>query len=293
MSVWIKKYRAVDKQNHPEMNIKADFSPLVHSGIYHGVITLQYLKPFKHNFKYNVGMLVIDLDELPQLEHGRLFNWRQWAIFQFNANDYLKSEITNNSIKLSTNSITTDNGIFELKQRVLKKVESLILSKFKDKANELTRACDRVVFVGQTRQLGCYFSPINLYFCYNQQKPQYMLAEINKSRLTKQDYFLIDLQHKKTSTQVYRTSPFVDIDMRYKWFISPPDNNMSVGVESYKIQQIFSGWMNLERTEFNTSSLQELLKLSFFAPIKLRASSYIQLIFMFFKKIFSKSSHKH
>ena len=290
MSVWINKCREADKITHPRLNVKLDLPSFGHSGIYQGIMTLHHLKPYKNNIKHKVGLLAIDLNELDKLEYGHLFSAHRWAFIRFNPADYIHVDKSIDSVDKNLNPHVyfgqeKDMPLFDLKRRVLNKIKQILKNKSTSNEEVYARSFDRIVFVGQVRQFGCYFSPVNLFYCYDQNKPQYLLVEVNKTISKKRHYFAIDLQKNRNPEQDRHALPFIDVDMSHKWYVSPLEDKASIGVESYKMNQLFNAWLNLERSEFNSMTLKRMINQFPLIGLQLFFTCHWQHVKCSFKKL--------
>ncbi|WP_413701483.1 DUF1365 domain-containing protein [Psychromonas sp. KJ10-10] len=137
------------------------------SGIYKGWVSHRRFTPKKHSFKYEMFLLAIDLDELPELNTlSPWFKINKFAPLTLKASDYLTHQS-----QLS-------------KQFVWEKIQSLGAQ---DKP-------ERVVFIGQLRCFGIYFSPINLYYCFDEKDELItLLAEVSNTPWNQRHYYLIPL----------------------------------------------------------------------------------------------------
>lgn len=215
----------------------------LNSCIYKGEVFHQRFSPRAHKFSYRIFFLAIDLDELPILNKvGRYFKSDQFAPLRFFAPDYLdnKSEVS--------------------KQDVW------------DKVIELggKQQSGRVVFIGQMRCFGLYFSPINTYYCYDQHNNLvYLLAEVSNTPWNERHYYLIDMGEKTECEKSFHVSPFMDLAMKYQWRIKAPKEKLTlsienfestpaaprVGVESNAPKKLFIASIAMKRQEFTNKNL--------------------------------------
>lgn len=179
---------------------------VIHSCIYRGEVFHQRFTPRVHKFSYMIFFLAIDLDELPLLNKmGRYFKTDGFAPLRFFAPDYLghKTSITKHDV---WDKVTELGG--------------------QDKGG-------RVLFVGQMRCFGLYFSPINTYYCYDREgQLSYLLAEVSNTPWNERHYYLIDLQNEQVCEKAFHVSPFMDLDMKYHWRIKAPAQHLSLSIES-------------------------------------------------------------
>lgn len=215
----------------------------LNSCIYQGEVFHQRFSPRQHKFSYRIFFLAIDLDELPILNKmGRYFKSDRFAPLRFFAPDYLqkKTEIS--------------------KQDVWDKVIEL--------GGE--QQPGRVVFIGQMRCFGLYFSPINTYYCYDQaDNLVYLLAEVSNTPWNERHYYLIDTGEKTECAKTFHVSPFMDLAMKYQWRITSPQESLNLSIENFestasantlqaaesKPKKLFIASIAMTRQEFTNKNL--------------------------------------
>ncbi|WP_199451052.1 DUF1365 domain-containing protein, partial [Vibrio harveyi] len=124
------------------------------SGIYVGTVRHRRFTPVTHAFEYPMFMPFIDLDELDQLcDEVKGFGFGRWNPARFSFADYL-------------------SGSTLVKQAVQEKVTEL--------TGEVIEG--RVFMLCQLRYFGLYFSPLNLYYVFDEHNQwRYMLAEVSNT----------------------------------------------------------------------------------------------------------------
>ncbi len=129
------------------------------TGLYLGSVSHSRLTPVRHSFRYPFALMLLDLDDLPRLSSlSGLFGESPWSALRFRQQDYLKAAAESNTAS-------------SLKQRVLDKVIAL--------GGEA--GCDSVLFAGQLRHFGLYFSPVNFFYCFQGDEYKYLLAEVSNT----------------------------------------------------------------------------------------------------------------
>lgn len=219
-------------------------SPIYKSGIYKGWVGHRRFSPKKHSFKYEMFLLAIDLDELPHLSKiGPWFKSNKFAPLSLKASDYLSHQA-----QLS-------------KQHVWEKIQSL----------GAKQEPARVMFIGQLRCFGLYFSPINLYYCFDENDALLsMLAEVSNTPWNERHYYLIPVnqQDEKNSSQkmisekAFHVSPFMDLNMQYQWLIKKPAEQLKLHIQNNHLtsgEKLFDANLTMQRMDFTNQNLRRCL----------------------------------
>lgn len=258
---------------------------MITSGLYFGKIRHRRFSPVVHNFTYPLAMVALNLDQLEN-KHYQTKPWfaiDAFSVFRFKLKDYLPFKKTD---VVSANST--------LKQRVINKIKQLHKM---DQVNPTPLSDDdlsQVLFIGRCRVLGCYFSPINFYYCYNLQDVcRYILCEVSNTPWNQRHYYLVDLDNLKNTQKEFHVSPFMEMQQSYAWKLKPPKQYMSAHIENHRDDSdlntaekiVFDATMTLKHFPLNKSSIKmSLLKhpiLSFTVLLHI----YYQALKLFIKKV--------
>lgn len=246
----------------------------LNSCIYQGEVFHQRFSPRAHKFSYRIFFLAIDLDELPILNRlGRYFKSDGFAALRFFAPDYLQKQKKTISKQDVWNKVCELGG--EQKQ-------------------------GRVLFIGQVRCFGLYFSPINSYYCYDQQDNLvYLLAEVSNTPWNERHYYLIDINGQQRCEKTFHVSPFMDLDMKYQWRIKAPDEQLNLSIANFATssavqrsdnendteKKLFIASIAMKRQEFTNKNLLKNLLAIPMMTMKTLLGIYWQALKLYIKGV--------
>jgi len=177
------------------------------SGLYPGVVTHTRLKPRRHALRYDIFMLLLDLDELPGLDRAlRLFSVARFNLTGFDPRRHgdgsdtpLKAQV---EAQLATAGIPHGGPI-----RIL----------------------------AMPRILGMGFNPLTVYYCHRADGAlSAILYEVNNTFGERHSY-LIPADDapvvKQACEKGFYVSPFMDMDLSYAFRVRPPAETVQVLVD--------------------------------------------------------------
>lgn len=231
----------------------------LNSCLYSGVVGHCRYQPTLHRFKYSIFLFALDLDELNSLpDLGWWFKVKHTALMSFRPSDYL------------------DREPYLTRQTVWQKVASLGGDNLEG----------RVVFVGQVRCLGFYFSPVNFYYCHAANgELAYLLAEVSNTPWNERHCYLIDARSQAPIPKVFHVSPFMNLQMQYHWRFSALADVLTLQITNQAEERLFDASLCLERKPLTTAELKAQWLRIPAMTIKTVASIYWQALKLYWKKV--------
>jgi DUF1365 family protein len=184
------------------------------SCLYEGVVYHERLQPVKHRFHYRLCMHFVDLAEAPTLlRTGLLSNQR------FSPNGFLRCD------HFGDPKQPLDESVRDLVQR--------------DTGFEVNGP---IRVLTQLRTLGYYFSPLNLFFCFESKGPglRAVVAEVQNTPWHERHCYVLwrgnqvgtapeaEYRHRKS----FHVSPFMGMDVDYHWRLSAPSERLQIAIDN-------------------------------------------------------------
>jgi DUF1365 family protein len=175
--------------------------------LYAGEVMHQRMKPFGHRFQYKVFSLLIDLDRLSEADHlSLLFSVNHGNLVAFYEKDHTGKEGT--SLRSHADQLLLNAG--------------------------LTKPAARILLVCYPRILGYVFNPISVYHAYDDNdRLVAMIYEVRNTFGERHSYVcpvtpgeLTDAGLRQTCDKLFHVSPFIPMNMRYRFRMLPPGDEI-------------------------------------------------------------------
>lgn len=213
------------------------------SAVYEGVLTHHRERPRRHTFRYALGMLYLDLDELPGvLDRHPLWSARQASPGCFQRADYLGPA-----------DVPLDVAVRDEVQR---------------RTGE--RPDGPIRLLTHPRYWGWCFNPVSFYYVFEPdgQTLRWVVADVTNTPWHERHAYVLgpaaDVDWSRgwrpTSRKVFHVSPFMSLNMEYHWLLRPPGPNLTVGLANHDdAGRLFQATLALSRRPLDRAHLGRLL----------------------------------
>ena len=237
----------------------------MNSALYHGQVRHSRYTPKQHAFHYRLFQFYLDLDELPEaLDRLWFCSSRRPAAIRFRRGDHLGPK------ELS------------LKAAVKQKVRQLGGPKLDG----------RICLLTNLRYFGYGFNPVSFYFCFDRdERPTAVLAEVNNTPWGEQHCYLVPLSAgqpglRSVQKKAFHVSPFMDLDMYYRWTVGEPGERLTVRIENLRDgERLFDATLALKREPLTGKNLARMMAGFPFMTLKVIGAIYLEALRLWLKKI--------
>ena len=206
------------------------------SCLYRGHVRHRRGEP-EHQFRYSTAWGYLDLSEIGNVfESCRLLSHRRFAPLSFRREDHFG---------------TRDET-----------VECCVRKHLEEETGQTFDGPIRLLT--QFRQFGMYFSPLNVFYCFDQQDNlRAMIAEVTNTPWNeKHTYVLWDgnrvegSQHRYAHPKGFHVSPFMGMESEYQWRLTPPNDSLDLSIGSVRDgKRLFHADLHLHRVPMSDGQL--------------------------------------
>jgi DUF1365 family protein len=240
----------------------------MNSCIYTGQVQHRRFLPKPHAFRYQVFMMYLDLDELPDLfKHNTFWSYLKPNIAYFKRSDYygdaekpLKSEI---------------HAL--VKNRLGKSIHG------------------KICLLTNMRYFGTCFNPVSFYYCFAEDNTtlEAIVTHITNTPWGEDFAYVHDCRspandalHQFSLDKTFHVSPFMPMDIAYDWRFSEPSAQLSVYMQNQQAgSKMFDATLKLKYRSITARTLNLLLLQYPFMTAKVIAAIYWQALQLWLKRI--------
>jgi DUF1365 family protein len=280
------------------------------SCIYEGRVVHRRFEPLKHEFAYRLFMVYLDLSELAGLFEQRQLSQRRWSPLSFFAEDHVErgqfggagSEPAAAQSPLSNvpmGRVSTERS--QQPRQPQQSEQTNAFAWFDGELRELVRQrtgvapCGPIRLLTQLRCFGYYFSPLNLYYCYDAdgRRVEAVVAEVSNTPWGERHWYVL-WEGNRTAADAglhfahakdFHVSPFLDMDFEYHWQLTEPSDNLGVRIENRRGgDRYFEATLALRRDAFTASRRRRMLVRFPWMTGQIFAAIYWQALQLWWKK---------
>ena len=252
----------------------------MNSYLYVGQVRHRRKSPRTHQFSYKLFMSYLDLDELPTL-----FNrYWLWSAKRFNLAWFKRSDHLGDPAQ-------------SLSESVRNRVEQ----------ETGHRPMGRICLLTHLRYFGFGFNPVSFYYCYDKNEQLHsIIAEVSNTPWKERYEYVFLVNTLKpdpakgfysfSNEKRFHVSPFMPMDIHYRWHVTRPDQKLSVRIENLQAEEkVFEADLDLQRVEINSRSLRRILIQFPLVTSKVVLAIYFEAFRLWIKKtpFYSNSSRSH
>jgi len=210
------------------------------SCVYEGTIRHRRHDPVRHELRYPIGLLFVDLGELPAvLDRHPFWSARRPSLGRFRRADHLGDPAQ-----------PLDAAVRDVVQ-----------------GQTGTRPAGPVRLLTHARTFGHCFNPVSFYYCYDAsgEQVQAVVADVTNTPWGERHAYVLERDGdgrvlEDRFAKAFHVSPFMAMDHDYAWRMVEPGAELLVHIESLRDgHKAFDATLTLQRRELSASALNRLL----------------------------------
>ena len=287
------------------------------SCLYVGKVRHRRFTPIDNAFTYSGSWLYLDLSELDQVFAGRwLWSTRRSAVARFHREDHLAfpDDIIPEALDPKEWPQHAEQSFGRRPDRSgqqLPPLDDAVRSLVE--AAGLERPDGPIRLLTQPRYFGYKMNPVSFYYCFDRddEQVQTIVAEVNNTPWSERHCYILDRStqpgqsahnpqtvdpnaEKTTSAarrlrfrhgKRFHVSPFMEMDMDYRWSIVAPAKTLTVHIENWRDEnRLFDCTLHLKRRPISGGQLAGSLIRHPFMTGMIAAGIYWQALRLWWKK---------
>ena len=238
----------------------------MHSCIYQGQVSHRRFRPVRHDFRYNIFMMYVDLAELPEL-FDRFWLWsaRSPAPAWFRRADH------------------QGNAEIPLDQSV----RDLVAARTGHRPEGPVR------LLTHFRYFGYAFNPMSAFYCYSQSGAlEAVVLEVSNTPWREMHTYVLTRGapianggFKFNFSKSFHVSPFLPMDMEYRCRLAPPGPRLALALENWRQgARCFDAHLDFQRETISSRSLARVLAADPLATLRVTALIHWQALQLWRKR---------
>ncbi|MCO6453704.1 MAG: DUF1365 domain-containing protein [Pirellulaceae bacterium] len=238
----------------------------MHSCLYEGRVWHRRERPVNHGFRYRLFMAYLDLDELPRLV-PELVSGNHSAGLSFQHQDHLLGHAGD----------------------LASAVRQLVRERTGMEPGGPIR------LLTQLRSLGRYFSPLNMFYCFDPSGSdlQCAVAEVNNTPWGEQHCYVLwegnrvepSSELRFTHAKTFHVSPFMDMRLDYEWTLHLPADQLRVRISNSRAgDRFFQAGLVMRRRELDRPTLRRMAWRYPLQPAGILAAIYFEAFRLWMKR---------
>lgn len=240
----------------------------MHSGVYEGIVRHCRFTPRRHEFRYRIYLMYLDLAELDLVFRGRwLWSTTRPALAWFRRADHLGDPRR-----------PLDGSVRDLVEERLGR-----------------RPTGPIRLLTQLRYFGYVMNPVSFYYCFDpaDQRVESVVAEVHNTPWGERHCYVLGFPDGASNGPLtsrhpkeFHVSPFMEMDMDYSWRMTEPRETLAVAVQNRRRDEVlFNASVDLRRHEATGRRLAWLLLRYPFPTARIIVAIYWQALLLWLKKI--------
>jgi hypothetical protein len=238
----------------------------MHSCIYQGRVSHRRFEPVRHDFRYSIYMLYVDLAELPEL-FDRFWLWsaRSPAPAWFRRADHYGDAST--PLDESIRTLVASEAGF--------------------------RPAGPIRLLTHFRYFGHCFNPLSAYYCFGTGgELEAVVLEVSNMPWREMHPYVLTRGSpianggfKFDFAKTFHVSPFLPMDMGYRCRLAPPGERLALALENWREgKRSFDAHLSFERVPISARSLARVLATDPLATLRVTALIHWQALRLWRKR---------
>jgi len=229
----------------------------MHSCLFEGWVQHRRHQPVQHQFRYPLYMLYFDLDELETVFAGaKLWSTSRPAPMWLRRRDHVFNNHRDEPLRETIEEIIHRSG--------------------------RTPPAGAIRMLTGLRCMGFLVNPVTFFYCFNKDnRLETVVAEVQNTPWRERHCYVLDpFDRQSTSPKVFHVSPFMPMELRYRWRITEPASGLTVRIENLPgaagspgdtdhepagavdnrttLKPVFDATLHMKRSEITAGSLNRL-----------------------------------